>query len=883
MSAETVRFTCLRCGKPFRAPRAQVEQGGGRLGVRCAACGKAMRVRWAEGQLEVEPLPDGAAPSAPAAGAAPPGDLAGLPAAGARIGRYELKGLAGRGGMGAVYRAFDPAGNRTVALKLLAPGAPEEAAARFQREIEVQGNIHHPHLMPIFDSGEVDGQRYYTMELLREPFELSQLILLARSGEAARAPRLRALSTLEGLVRHVLLPVCEAVHHANVREGVLHRDLTPSNVLVDAIGLRPYVIDFGICALLEKHPARLSRLSAPPAAVEGGTRRVTGTLTYMPPEQLRGQHDRRGDVWGLGALLHAIVTGEAPLAPAVKATVPRADRLEGLALLIEQAEREGDLAEAEAFRAKRRELEAGRERTAADLQRDILEGRYQPRPLLDAALESIIAKALSPDPAGRYRNARALGHDLAAWLEGRAVEALVERHRGLGRWVYRLRLSLRRNGRWIAAAAAALALGAGGLALLGRGPTGPGLPERKLSAAARWREASLARPPLAGAAREAFGAWVALDPSDPAPFEALAGRQADDELQQRRAERERLLGELGEAERSGDPRRLEGAVAQVVALAERTGEEGLLGRARGERPLTLTGPGAAAFRALRPVSAEGAVGPAQPPAPRLPPGRWIVVCEEGGQEVWTPVELPRGEGALTVGPVPAPAGVPAGMVFVPAGRVEGPTGDGAVPALLWERNEVSVARYAAWLATLPLAEQELRVPRLAGLLGEAPRPLWRRTESAWAPPGGTNPDHPVEGVSVYDARAFAAAQGRRLPTAAEWAWAASGPFRLPTAAGSLARAFQRAAAPTSGAGALLPHAVGTDPEDVSPFGVRDLAGNVAEWTGTLATVGGVSGWLVMGGGTGLPPERALVARAQPEPGWRPLQGVGIRLVVPPAP
>lgn len=877
MTPESVRFVCPRCDKPYRAPRQQVEASGGRLGIRCSSCGQPMRVRWTGAGAEVEPLPEGSAP--PVVGEEPHAPDA-LPAVGERVGRYELQGLVGRGGMGSVYRAFDPATNRVVALKLLSPGAPEEAAVRFQREIEVQGNVHHPNLMPIFDSGAAGPLRFYTMELLREPFELSQLILLARSGDAARTSRLKPLATLAGLVRHVMVPVCEAIHHANVREGVLHRDLTPSNVLVDAVGLRPYVIDFGVCALLERRNARLAHLKAPTTSAEGGVRRVTGTLTYMPPEQLRGEVHHHGDVWALGALLHAIVTGEPPLAPAVKAVVPRSDRLEGLRLLMEQAEREGDLGEVEQYRTKALELKEGRERTLADLHRDILDGRYQPRPpLLDAALDAIIAKAMAPEPGQRYRNARALRDDLEAWLGGRAVEALVERHSGVGRSAYRARLLLRRHRGWIAAGTL-VALGAAAWLLWPQRDGGPGLPERKRAAAARWTEQNRSLEPLQGPARRALAGWIALDPEDPAPWEALEARRAQVAAAQEALERSQRRSALEEAERSGDAARVSAAAARLSEVAERAQDAELLALAQGLRRLEIAGGAPGGVLSVRAVEADGSIGPARAAPRALAPGRWIVVSAAGGREGWTPVEVARSKEPLRVGPLPEVAALPEGCVFVPAGRVRGPQGESQVPALVWERTEVSIGRYAAWLATLPMEEQERRVPRQAGPLGEAPRPLWTRREVGFAPPQGTNLLHPVDAISLYDARAFALAQGRRLPSAQEWAWAAAGPFAWPTPVGEVGRLFSPDDGLALGSGVRAPHAVGTEASDVSPFGLRDLAGNVAEWTETLATFEGTSGWLVMGSGYGLPPERALLKRAAPEPGWRPLSGVGFRLVFP---
>jgi formylglycine-generating enzyme required for sulfatase activity len=201
-----------------------------------------------------------------------------------------------------------------------------------------------------------------------------------------------------------------------------------------------------------------------------------------------------------------------------------------------------------------------------------------------------------------------------------------------------------------------------------------------------------------------------------------------------------------------------------------------------------------------------------------------------------------------------------------------------VAALVWEATEVTVERYAAWLATLPAAEQVRRVPREAGVFGAVGRPLWERRDGRFVPPKA-DLQKPIDSISLHDARAFALAEGRRLPTAQEWAWAATGPFGAPCALGALERLFGDVAC--VGPEARGPRGVGTSPGDVSLFGLHDLAGNVAELTATLTTRSGETGWLVLGSGYGLAPERGRAASAVAVPGWMPLRGVGFRLVMDP--
>lgn len=903
MSAEPVRFTCPRCAKRYKTPPARIEEAGGRLGVLCSRCHARLRVRLVDGVTETDLLSDTAGepgtPAEGAAGAAPAEETAAPGAVpvtaslgvGARLGRYQVEGVLGQGGMGTVYKAFDPSVNRSVALKVLDPDAPPEDAARFEREVQVQANVKHPNLMPIYDSGSSDGLRWYTMELLREPLSLRDLVLMMRSGEAGRSPRLKPAASFQGLVKHVLLPVCRAIHHANVREGVLHRDLSPYNVLVDAAGLRPYVIDFGVCTLLERKNPRLQDLPLETSPVIDGQRKVTGTLVYMPPEQLRGQSDRRGDVWALGALLHAAVTGEPPLQPVAKGAVPRADRIEGLKLLIEQALRDGDASEVARFRATLLALQQGRERTAGDLHRDIVQGNYQPRPpWLDRALDAVIAKAMAVDPTRRYRNAKELADDLEAWLDGDAVAALAEQQSGFGRLLYSVRRGFQRHTALVGVVLV-VGLGAAAFALWPRGPQGPSSQERAapLLAAADVAAARQDWTAVEKAARAALEA----DPTSRRALALLQGAAAMPPFERGVAWVRSLVARAEEADRTGavaDAAEARAALRAVLrahlfepAAVGAPEEADLAARRRvaeDRRPLVVTKPGDVVLAGARRVGAEGRVEPEDgwPRDGALAPGRWVLRFAGGGRELWVPLEV-----APTADRVPAacpvdPAALPPDCTYVPAGRVKGPLGESQVPALLWERTEVTVGRYGAWLATLPPEEQALRVPRVAGGLGGAPRPLWEKRDGRFVPPKSLAAEAPVDGISLYDARAFAIAQGRRLPTAQEWAWAATGPFAAASPVGNADALFRLPL--VLGSAEPRPRAVASTDEDVGPFGLRDMAGNVAEWTSSLATLDGVNGWLVMGSGYGLPPERALVARAVPEPGWMPLQGVGLRCVQP---
>jgi WD40 repeat protein/predicted Ser/Thr protein kinase len=279
---------------------------------------------------------------------------------GARLryfGDYELLKELGRGGMGVVYKARQISLNRPVALKLLKSDilAGEDELRRFQNEAEAVALLDHPQIVPIFEVGLHDGRRYFSMKLVGGPS------LEKRLADYGNDPKAAA---------RLVKTAAEAVHHAHQR-GILHRDLKPSNILLDDRG-EPYVTDFG----LAKRVGGDSELT-----VSGA---ILGTPPYMAPEQASG---RRGavttatDVYGLGAILYALLTGDAPF------------RGDSVAEVLDQV----------------------RGHPPAP------PSKLNPRTPRD--LEIICLKCLEKDSARRYSSALALAEDLSRYLAGEPITA----------------------------------------------------------------------------------------------------------------------------------------------------------------------------------------------------------------------------------------------------------------------------------------------------------------------------------------------------------------------------------------------------------------------------------------------------------------------------
>ena len=207
---------------------------------------------------------------------------------GAEVSGYRVDELIGRGGMGEVYRAHDGRLDRNVALKILAPRYADDDAfrERLLRESRLAASLDHPNVVPVYDAGEADGRFFLAMRYV----EGTDLRAVLR-GEGALSPE-RAID--------IAAQVAGALDAAHER-GLVHRDVKPSNVLIDERG-HCYLADFGLTQSVS------SQGQAPDES-------LLGTLDYVAPEQIRGGDvDGRADVYSLGCLLFECLTGEVPFA-----------------------------------------------------------------------------------------------------------------------------------------------------------------------------------------------------------------------------------------------------------------------------------------------------------------------------------------------------------------------------------------------------------------------------------------------------------------------------------------------------------------------------------------------------------------------------------------
>jgi eukaryotic-like serine/threonine-protein kinase len=275
-----------------------------------------------------------------------------------RVGNYEILEEIGRGGMGVIYRARQRHSRRIVALKRVASYHLDsrETLERFRREAQAAASLDHPNILPIYEIGQAeDGLPFFSMKYAAGgSFQKAAAALRKQPRECVR----------------LLAQVARAVQYAH-EHGVLHRDLKPGNILLDAHG-EPFVTDFGLAKWLDTGTDLTRTLT------------IFGTPGYIAPEQARGpaaKLTRAADVYSLGAILFDLLTGRPPFLG------------EHALAVVQQAS----------------EKPAPKLRSLA--------------PSLDRELETICARCLEREPQARYRSASDLAVDLERWLEGRPIIA----------------------------------------------------------------------------------------------------------------------------------------------------------------------------------------------------------------------------------------------------------------------------------------------------------------------------------------------------------------------------------------------------------------------------------------------------------------------------
>jgi serine/threonine protein kinase/Tfp pilus assembly protein PilF len=273
------------------------------------------------------------------------------------LGDYQLLEEIGRGGQGVVFRARQKSLNRTVALKVIGLGqwATKAHLRRFRLEAEAAASLDHPCIVPIYEVGERDGSCYFSMKFV-EGGQLDEVV--------KHTPI--SIRQATGLIAKV----ARTVHYAH-EHGILHRDIKPGNILLDAKG-EPHLTDFGLARLVEAESTVTRTLE------------VMGTPSYMAPEQAAGNNTKLAsatDVYGLGAVLYQLLTAHPPFAGGTT--------YETVRLVLETEPR-------------------------------------QPRLLnrkVDRDLSTICLKCLEKDPQRRYCSALALAEDLERWLKYEPIRA----------------------------------------------------------------------------------------------------------------------------------------------------------------------------------------------------------------------------------------------------------------------------------------------------------------------------------------------------------------------------------------------------------------------------------------------------------------------------
>jgi len=626
---------------------------------------------------------------------------------GRTLGRYQIVAQIGEGGMATVYKAYQPGLNRFVALKVLPPihARQPDFSERFRREAEAIGNLNHPNILPVFDSGQEEGYSFLVMRYVEG----------ARTLKEVMSERL-GLDRIAALVDQIASAL-DCAH----RQGVVHRDVKPTNVLMD--GDWALLTDFGLAKMVESS-VKLT-----------GSGVGVGTPAYMSPEQGQGLPvDLRSDIYSLGVVLFEMLTGQIPH----NAETP-------FAIVVKR----------------------------------VTEPLPLPRtvnPELSEAVEQVLLKALARDPADRYDSAGALAEAFRQAVGPQMAAA---------------------------AATAAGPLPAGAAAAAPSAPTAPlPLAAAPLPGGAAAPSAPTAPPPLA-AAPLPVGAAAPSAPTAPLPLAAAplpSGAAAPP------------------------------SPAAVPAPVVPTPPPPVTA------PAVPTPPPPAAAQLL--VAARVAA-PAAAPRPRTRrafPWKWILigwgvvaVLTVGALLVLGLLASQQTE-SLEAGTVRTVEPSGAALVYVPAGEFWMGCPDGDVAANDDERPWHELSMEAFWIGQTEVTNAQYAACVADGECSPPAADWSCSRDSYYGDPAYA--DYPVVNVSWHQAVEYADWVGGRLPTEAEWEYAARGP------AGSTYPWGEDPPTDT-----LLNYGynyldgdttpVGSYPQGASWCGALDMAGNVWEWVSSL--------------------------------------------------
>lgn len=696
--------------------------------------------------------------------------------------KYRLLSTLGEGGMGKVYLAYDQDLKRRVALKVV-KGEGTVSSARFLEEAQVMAQLAHPYIVPVFEVGLIDGKRfYYTMPVVRGR-TLRDVIDELRAGNLATVKEWSLARRAQ-----VWMQIGQAVGYAHAK-GVVHRDLKPLNVMVGSHG-EVQVMDWGLSKVLEA--ASVEKVRARAATATG---QVMGTPWYMSPEQAAGEEvDARSDLWAMGVMLYELLTLQLPYEGAP---------LDVLAAIV------------------RDEVRAPREVT----------------PEVPGLLEDVCLKALRKRREERYARAEEMVGSVQVWLEAEAEKArrheLAEAKAAEGR-------ALLEEYRRLQGEVARLAAEVEAVAKRFK----PWQPiEEKADLTVAEDRVQEARQHLVEAAADAVGTLelaLGFENENGTARGLIADYYWDCLLE---AERARSDGDVGFLRRrvaafhDGKYARELAGDGWLALTSEPSGAEVWLHRQVERGPVLVDG------EPLR-------LGVTPLPATPLGMGSYVVVLrKEGYRDVRYPILIQRlGEWHGTAH-LYKDSEIGAGFIYVPAG----PFLQGGDPGTKTSLPRAMPSIDSFFVAELPVTNKEY-LEFLNHIAARDPDEAHRRAPRRGTEGGsywtfGANgfslpevdsdgdrhdPNWPVLAISWHDAVDYCAWRTSNddrtygLPTEAEWEKAARGvdgriyPWgnRFDPALCNMRDSRERPE----------PVPVGTFTMDLSPYGVRDMAGNCEEWT-----------------------------------------------------